>query len=108
MDHMKHEVRGELTDPDAGHKMPEAHAGHDRHAGHSVAMFRDKFWLSFALTIPVVFWSSDIQHWLGYTAPSFPGLNLIPSDPRNGHVLSMAAWFSSEEQGMRSPIASPA
>jgi hypothetical protein len=22
------------------------HASHDRHAGHSVAMFRDKFWLS--------------------------------------------------------------
>ena len=29
-------------------------AGHDRHAGHSVAMFRDKFWLSLALTIPVI------------------------------------------------------
>jgi len=42
-------------------------------------MFRDKFWLSFALTIPVVFWSSDVQHWLGYTAPSFPGSNLIPA-----------------------------
>ena len=27
--------------------------GHDRHAGHSVAMFRDKFWLSFLLTLPV-------------------------------------------------------
>jgi len=40
-------------------------------------MFRDKFWLSFALTIPVIFWSSDVQHWLGYRAPSFPGSNLI-------------------------------
>jgi Cu2+-exporting ATPase len=40
-------------------------------------MFRDKFWLSFALTIPVVFWSSDVQHWLGYRAPSFAGSNLI-------------------------------
>jgi Cu2+-exporting ATPase len=40
-------------------------------------MFRDKFWLSFALSIPVVFWSSDVQHWLGYKAPSFPGSNLI-------------------------------
>jgi len=50
---------------------------HDRHAGHSVAMFRDKFWLSFALTIPVVFWSTDVQHWLGYTAPSFPGSKFI-------------------------------
>jgi Cu2+-exporting ATPase len=42
-------------------------------------MFRDKFWLTFALTIPVVFWSRDVQHWLGYTAPSFPGSNLIPA-----------------------------
>jgi Cu2+-exporting ATPase len=79
MDHMNHPSHGEATDPHASHKVPEAHVGHDRHAGHSVAMFRDKFWLSFALTIPVVFWSSDVQHWLGYTAPSFPGSNLIPA-----------------------------
>ena len=50
---------------------------HDRHAGHSVAMFRDKFWLSFALTIPVVFLSSDVQRWFGYTVPSFPGSTLL-------------------------------
>src|SRR5216684_1015733 len=61
----------------AGLKMSDAHASHDRHAGHSVAMFRDKFWLSFALTIPVVFWSTDVQHWLAYTAPSFPGTSFI-------------------------------
>jgi len=42
-------------------------------------MFRDKFWLSFALTIPIVFWSTDVQHWLGYTAPSFPGSKFIPA-----------------------------
>src|SRR5258705_13912872 len=53
-------------------------ATHDRHAGHSVAMCREKFWLSFALTIPVVFWSTDVQHWLGYTAPPFPGSKFIP------------------------------
>jgi len=63
----------------AGVKTPHAHGSHDRHAGHSVAMFRDKFWLSFALTIPVVFWSTDVQHWLGYTAPSFPGSKFIPA-----------------------------
>src|SRR3989441_2908578 len=40
-------------------------------------MFREKFWLSFALTIPVVAWSTDVQHWLGYTAPSFPGSKFI-------------------------------
>jgi len=42
-------------------------------------MFRDKFWLSLALTVPVVFWSTDVQHWLGYTAPSFPGSKFIPA-----------------------------
>ncbi len=51
---------------------------HDRHEGHSVAMFRDKFWFSLALTIPVLIWSGDPQQWLGYTAPVFPGSALIP------------------------------
>src|SRR5206468_3908951 len=59
--------------------MSEMHGSHDRHAGHSVAMIRGKFWLSFALTIPVVFWSPDVQHWLGYTVPSFPGSGFIPA-----------------------------
>src|SRR5437899_361740 len=62
----------------AGLKLPDARGSHERHAGHSVAMFRDKFWLSFALTIPVVFWSTDVQQWLGYRAPSFPGSKFIP------------------------------
>src|SRR6266446_2800752 len=77
MDHMTHNDHGQVPDPHSGHKMSNDHGSHDRHAGHSVAMFRDKFWLSFALTIPVVFWSTDVQHWLGYTAPSFPGSTLI-------------------------------
>src|SRR5207247_223481 len=77
MDHKIHQVRRQAADLHAGHKMSEASGSHDRHAGHSVAMFRDKFWLSFALTIPVIFWSADVQHWFGYRAPSFPGSNLI-------------------------------
>jgi Cu2+-exporting ATPase len=40
-------------------------------------MFRDKFWLSFALTIPVVILSGDVQHWFGYTVPAFPGSTLL-------------------------------
>jgi Cu2+-exporting ATPase len=79
MDHMTHNIRGQVSDPPTGHKMSDPQASHDRHAGHSVAMFRDKFWLSFVLTIPVVIWSADVQHWLGYTAPSFPGSKFIPA-----------------------------
>ena len=55
-----------------------SHMTHDRHEGHSVAMFQDKFWLTLALTIPVLIWSADPQHWLGYIAPVFPGSVLIP------------------------------
>ncbi len=76
---MRHETHRQAADPHAEHSMSTMHGSHDRHAGHSVAMFRDKFWLSLALTIPVIFWSTDVQHWLGYTAPSFPGSKFIPA-----------------------------
>jgi len=36
-------------------------------------MFRDKFWLSLILTVPVVIWAAHIQMIFGYTAPEFPG-----------------------------------
>ncbi len=49
------------------------HGGHDKHEGHSVGMFRDRFWLSLAMSVPVIFFSEQVQEWLGYTAPSFPG-----------------------------------
>jgi P-type Cu2+ transporter len=65
-DHRGHEVHG-------GHR-----DGHDQHAGHSVAMFRDRFWLSLALTVPIIFYSPMIQEWFGYTAPVFPGSKWIP------------------------------
>ncbi|MEO8437102.1 MAG: heavy metal translocating P-type ATPase, partial [Chloroflexota bacterium] len=42
-------------------------------------MFRDKFWLSLALTIPILVFSADPQEWLGYSAPTFPGSTLIPA-----------------------------
>jgi Cu2+-exporting ATPase len=79
MDQSAHADHGRASDAHAGHQMSHLHGAQDRHAGHSVAMFRDKFWLSFALTIPVAFWSTDVQHWLGYTSPSFPGSSFIPA-----------------------------
>ena len=52
---------------------------HDQHAGHSVEMFRDKFWWSIALTAPTLVWSSMIQQWAGFQAPTFPGSGYIPA-----------------------------
>ncbi len=64
--------------PGGGHGEKHGHGGgHDKHEGHSVAMFRDRFWLSLALTVPVLFFSETIQDWFGYTAPTFPGSEWI-------------------------------
>ncbi len=79
MDHSHHADTGTNSGHPANESNgPGARPGHDRHAGHSVAMFRDRFWLSLLLTIPVVIWSSDIQGWLRYTAPTFPRSQFIP------------------------------
>jgi Cu2+-exporting ATPase len=53
--------------------------GHGKHADHSVAMFRDKFWISLALTIPVVLLSQDVQTWFGYAIPAMPGIEYVPA-----------------------------
>ena len=58
---------------------PTREGGHDKHAGHSVAMFRDKFWITLALTIPTLVWGHMLQSLLGYTAPRFPGSAYIPA-----------------------------
>jgi Cu2+-exporting ATPase len=77
----------------AGHDMghADAHSGHDMghaaghggngmgHAGHGdhAAQFRDRFWLSVALSVPVVLYSDMIQRWLNFTAPTFPGSSWV-------------------------------
>ena len=73
VDHAHHGMGGRANHAPGGHHDHTMGAGHDRHAGHSVAMFRDKFWLSLALTIPVVLLSDDVQVWVGYSVPPFPG-----------------------------------
>ena len=60
----------------AGH---DKHTGHDKHAGHSVAMFRDRFWLSLALTVPTLVWGHMLRDAVGYMAPHFPGSTHIPA-----------------------------
>jgi Cu2+-exporting ATPase len=40
-------------------------------------MFRSKFWLTLALTLPVVYFSEMFQTLLGYSAPVFAGSDLI-------------------------------
>jgi Cu2+-exporting ATPase len=40
-------------------------------------MFRNRFWVSLVLSIPVLLYSPMIQKWLGFTVPEFPGSEWI-------------------------------
>ena len=53
------------------------HGTHDKHAGHSVAMFRDRFWISLALTVPTLIWGHMLPRVLNYSAPPVPGQRWI-------------------------------
>jgi P-type Cu2+ transporter len=82
-----HDMKGHtMPMPPAPDAQPAAATGHhgmamnhNKHAGHSVAMFRDKFWLSLLLTIPTLVWGHMLQTALGYTAPHFPGATYLPA-----------------------------
>jgi len=79
-DHKDDSAQAARAAPEMSAHAPAAsHLARNRHAGHSLAMFRDKFWLSLALTIPVVLLSSDVSTWLGYALPALPGLEDLPA-----------------------------
>ena len=52
--------------------------GHDRHAGHSVDMFRNRFWACLLLTVPILVYAEMLWHWLGVRQPSLPGEKIVP------------------------------
>jgi P-type Cu2+ transporter len=71
-----------------GQAMPQGHPhsavdeehqvhSHGEHAGHSVAMFKNRFWVSLALSVPVVIFSPMVAHLMGYRLPQFPGSDWI-------------------------------
>lgn len=74
-----------VTEHPRGHH--EVHGGqddhavhtHGQHAGHSTAMFKNRFWMSLALSVPVVYFSPMVGHILGYTPLAFLGSAWIPS-----------------------------
>ena len=82
-----HDIHAGHSDPDAGHVMdhsaPVSRAGHDGHQGPGVdhsgheLMFRNRFWVSLLLSIPVLLYSPMLQAWFGFTMPEFPGSRWI-------------------------------
>ena len=99
----------------------DRHAGDDNHDGHDdeamghghdhgdhAAMFRQKFWVSLALTVPAVIFSHMLQDLLGYQTPMFWGHEWIApifgtlTFLYGGPVFLRAGWgeLKSREPGM--------
>jgi Cu2+-exporting ATPase len=74
--HHEHHEHAVSTASTAGH---DHHAGHGDHSAHDPAVFRRKFWLSLALTIPTLVFSEGLQDILGFGGPRFPGSQFIPA-----------------------------
>ncbi|NIP69250.1 MAG: heavy metal translocating P-type ATPase, partial [Planctomycetales bacterium] len=53
------------------------HGGHGvDHTGHEI-MFRNRFWVSLVLSVPVLLYSPALQSWLSFSMPTFPGSQWI-------------------------------
>ena len=72
-DHTEHEAAPRSAQRHDEHVSGVAdHSGHGGHGDHA-AQFRDRFWRSLALTVPVVAFSAMFADLLGYSVPDFPG-----------------------------------
>ena len=78
-----------LPNPDLHGKQHshKQHACHDKHAGHSPAMFKRRFFLCLALTLPVLYFAPSFQQWFNYQAIQFPGANWVTP------ILSTVIYF---------------
>ncbi|MCQ3930714.1 MAG: heavy metal translocating P-type ATPase [Chloroflexi bacterium] len=74
-DHTEHTAHAN-HDAHKSHTGHAGHAAHTDHTGHET-MFRNRFWVSLLLTVPVVLFSPMIQEWLGFSMPEFTGDELI-------------------------------
>ncbi|MFK3980676.1 heavy metal translocating P-type ATPase [Micromonospora sp. NPDC050397] len=84
---MRPDMADQPNPSDTGsHQHHGGHQGHDKHAGHDPEAFRRKFWLSLALTVPIVVTSHMVMEWFGYRL-DFPGMSWV------GPVLGTAVFF---------------
>ena len=72
--HQDHQSHGGTS-----HSGKEDHGGHSAHVDHSghELMFRNRFWVSLALSIPVLLYSPALQEWLSFSMPVFLGSSWI-------------------------------
>jgi Cu2+-exporting ATPase len=91
-EHTEHAEHGEHQTDRVPYASDRDHGGHEGHEGHGVdhtgheILFRNRFWISLALTVPVLLFSEMLQQWFGFSIPAFPGSRFI------GPVFSIAIF----------------
>lgn len=70
--HNQHNRQNHSQMDHAGHQNHSEHKGYNKHAGHSIAMFKKKFYISLVLTVPVLILSPLIQQFFRFSF-IFPG-----------------------------------
>ncbi|MBW8011190.1 MAG: copper-translocating P-type ATPase [Chloroflexi bacterium] len=101
MNHAEHDKHEDMQHVKVEEPMHQDHSGmdhdnmqhsddhqgdHVNHMGHEI-MFRNRFWVSLVLSIPVLTFSESIQAWLSFTPPEFSGIDWITP------VLSIIIFF---------------
>ena len=87
--HSNHAGHGERFNHEQheGHQLHGQHEGHDKHAGHTPGIFKRRFLICLVLTLPVLYFTPMFQHWFGYQALQFPGVNWVTP------ILSTIIYF---------------
>ncbi|MEB3338622.1 MAG: heavy metal translocating P-type ATPase [Leptolyngbyaceae bacterium] len=76
--HPSQDTNREQDLPATPHHGHAAHSGRGAHPGHhDPAIFRRRFFVCLALTIPILYFAPQLQEWFGYQAIAFPGSNWI-------------------------------
>lgn len=96
----------------AAHAGHAAH-GHDAHTDHSVASFRDRFWISLLLTLPTIVFGHMLAELTAYQPPHFAGSEWIAPlfgtlvFIYGGRVFLQGAWgeLRARQPGMMTLIA---
>lgn len=74
------------TESHARHGADHSRSAHVDHTGHEM-MFRNRFWVSLLLTIPILLFSPMLQDWFGFSMPEFPGNRWM------GPLFAIAIFF---------------
>jgi Cu2+-exporting ATPase len=75
MNHSEHDTMNHSPNGDKDHSLE--HKGHHDHHAMMEQDFKNRFYLSLIITLPIMTLSPTIQEWFSFQIPQFPGYNIV-------------------------------